>query len=368
MIRLRHRTILLALLLTGGCLTTWTLAGPPPSAYTVVNLISDIPGLASVTDPALTDAWGFTFAGGGPFFIVNTNSSFATTYRVDGITDQVEKVAPDLPVPELAPFPYGGPTDVVYNDTHDFRISDGHDVRPATYIMSGLDGTISAWRPGMPAALVANNSANALAYTGLALGRNKQGNFLYAANCAQARIDVYDKDFNLVNVAGGFANQAVPSYYMPFNVQNIGGKLYVAYAVFNPNTMEEETDPGKGIVAVFDTNGNLITNIAIGTDAGGPFWQLNAPWGFAIAPDRFGRFSKSLLVGNLGDGAINALDPVTYAFLGQLQDATGQPLKIDGLWALSAGNGGRAGSEHKLYFSSGPNSEADGLFGYIKVH
>jgi uncharacterized protein (TIGR03118 family) len=167
-------------------------------------------------------------------------------------------------------------------------------------------------------------------------------------------------------VIGGFHNPVVPPYYMPFNVQNIRDKLYVAYAVFNTDTMEEETDPGKGIVAVFDTEGRLIRNIAVGRDAGGPFWQLNAPWGFAIAPDRFGPFSKALLVGNFGDGAINAFHPATYTFLGQLTDPTGHPIKIDGLWALTTGNGGQAGSEQKLYFCAGPNEEADGLFGYIK--
>jgi uncharacterized protein (TIGR03118 family) len=367
--RLRYPPALLALLLTGGFLSAWALAASGPTAYTNVNLISDIPGLAQVTDPNVKDAWGFTFAPDGPFFLVNTNSSYATTYRVNPGTDEVVKVAPDLPVPELAAFPFGGPTDVVFNDTRDFVIGQPGNTGPARYIMTGLDGTLSAWRPGMSqAVIVANNSASALAYTGLALGRNRLGHFLYAANCAQARIDVYDTNFNLVNVSGGFANPAVPGYYMPFNIQNIAGNLYVAYAVFNPNTMEEEKDPGKGIVAVFDTDGNLIRNIAIGTDAGGPYWQLNAPWGFAIAPARFGDFSGALLVGNFGDGAINAFDPSTHAFLGQLLAPSGQPLKIDGLWALGVGNGGEAGSTQKLYFSAGPNNESDGLFGYIKAH
>jgi uncharacterized protein (TIGR03118 family) len=362
----RLRTIVGALVLTAGCLTAWALADDP-SAYAVVNLISNIPGVAPVTDPRLTDAWGFVFADGGPFFIVNTNSSFATTYSVDGGSDAVQKVAPDLSVPELAPFPYGGPTDVVHNNTNDFTIGSGANAGPAKYIMSGLDGTILAWKPGMPAAVVADNSAIALAYTGLALANHNGANLIYAANCAQARIDVYDKNFNFVNVPGGFANPAVPGNYMPFNIENIGGKLYVAYAIFNPITMEEETGPGKGIMAVYDTGGNLIQNIAVGTDAGGPFWQVNAPWGFTIAPNGFGTFNKALLVGNFGDGAINAFDPATYAFLGQLSDASGTPIKIDGLWALSPGNGAQAGAKHKLYFSAGPNNEADGLFGYIRV-
>jgi uncharacterized protein (TIGR03118 family) len=363
-----RRPFLLAALLAGGYLTTWAQPGPGRSTYQAVNLISDVPGVARVTDSAVKDAWGFASTPDGPLFLVNTNSDFATIYQINGVTDHVRKVAPDLAVPELAPFPLGGPTDVVYNDTDDFVIGQGRAAGPARFIISGLDGTLSAWKPGLPmAVVVADNSANALAYTGLALGRNRHGNFVYAANCAQARIDVYDKRFQLVATAGGFANPAVPGYYMPFNIENIGGKLFVAYAVFNPVTMEEEKDPGKGIVAVYDTEGNLIRNIAIGTDAGGPFWQLNAPWGFAIAPDGFAIHGNALLVGNFGDGAINVFDPDTYVFRGQLPDASGQPLKIDGLWALKVGNGSHAGSEDKLYFSAGPNSEADGLFGYVRA-
>jgi uncharacterized protein (TIGR03118 family) len=126
-------------------------------------------------------------------------------------------------------------------------------------------------------------------------------------------------------------------------------------------------EPGHGVVGVFDLEGRFLRNIAVGTDRGGPFWQLNAPWGFAIAPEDFGPFSGALLVGNFGDGAINAFHPRTDEFLGQLPDPTGHPLKIDGLWALGEGNGARAGSGDKLYFSAGPNNEADGLFGYIKA-
>jgi uncharacterized protein (TIGR03118 family) len=346
------------------------------SAYRTVNLVSDILGLARVTDPAVKDAWGFTFTPDGPFFIVNTNSGFAVTYQVDGQTDRVRKAAPDLPIRALPPFPQGLPTDVVFNDTNDFVIGRGMTAGPARYIISGLDGTLTAWKPGLPAAVrVADISANALAYTGLALARNRSGNFLFAANCAQARIDVYDKNFQLVSGGGrfAFANPAVPAAgklglgYMPFNIQNIGGRLFVAYAIFNPATMEEVKLPGTGIVAVFDMGGRLIRNIAIGTDADGPFGQLNAPWGFAIAPDDFDDASNALLVGNFGDGAINVFDPETFEYRGQLRDVTGQPLRIDGLWAMSVGNGAQAGSAAKLYFTAGPNNEADGLFGTIRA-
>jgi uncharacterized protein (TIGR03118 family) len=370
----------MSILMTAVALTLpLTLAARPAaalSAYRTVNLVSDIPGLGRVTDPALRDAWGFTFTPDGPFFIVNTNSGFALTYQVDGKTDRVRKVAPDLLIPALPPFTIGLPTDVVTNDTQDFIIGQGMTAGPARYIMSGLDGTLTAWKPGLPTAVrVADNSANALAYTGLALARNRSGNFLFAANCAQARIDVYDKSFQLVSGGGrfAFANPAVPAAgklglgYMPFNIQNIGGRLFVAYAIFNPATMEEVKLPGTGIVAVFNTDGRLIRNIAIGTDAGGPFGQLNAPWGFAIAPDDFGDAGNALLVGNFGDGAINVFDPESFAYRGQLRDMTGQPLKIDGLWAMSVGNGTQAGSEAKLYFTAGPNNEADGLFGFIRA-
>jgi uncharacterized protein (TIGR03118 family) len=369
-------TLLVSALLMGGYLTCRAQLVHRPPAFSAVALISDMPGVAPVMDPAVKDAWGFAFPPDGPLFLVNTNSGLATTYQINGANDRVTKVAPDLVVPELAPFPLGGPTDVVFNDTDGFVIGRGRAAGPAMFIMSGLDGTLSAWRPGLSAAVrVADNSANALAYTGLALARHGSRNYLYAANCAQARVDVYDEDFRLVSGSGSFAfaNPGVPAAgklglgYMPFNIENIGGRLFVAYAIFDPTTMEEVKLPGTGIVAIFDTGGTLIRNIAVGTDAGGSLWQLNAPWGFAIAPDRFGAYAGALLVGNFGDGAINVFDPETYDFRGQVRDALGRPLQIDGLWALSAGNGAQAGSEDKLYFSAGPNSEADGLFGTIRL-
>jgi uncharacterized protein (TIGR03118 family) len=359
----------LATLVAVACLVQWAVrASCQFAGYTAVNLISDMPDVALVTDPAVKDAWGFAYTSDGPMFIVNTNSGVATTYQINGQTDNVRKVARDLAVPSLAPFPFGGPTDVVYNDTDDFVIGQGDQRGPATYIISVLDGTIAAWRPGLPKAITAaDNSGNALAYTGLTLGHNRRGNFIFAANCAQARVDVYDKDFKLVDWSGRFIDPVVPpnSGYMPFNIQNLDGRLYVAYAQFDG--MEEVKLPGHGVVGVFDTEGGFLRNIAVGTDRGGPFWQLNAPWGFAIAPKNFGPFSGALLVGNFGDGAINAFHPRTVEFLGQLPDPTGQPLKIDGLWALDEGNGARAGSADKLYFSAGPNDEADGLFGYIRL-
>src|SRR5262249_37189891 len=139
-------------------------------------------GVAAVFETAVKDAWGFAYAPDGPIFLVNTNSGVATTYRINGRTDRVEKVAPDLAVPSLAPFPFGAPTDVVYNDRDDFVIGQGRHRGPATYIISVLDGTIAAWRPGLPQAITAaDNSGNALAYTGLTLGRNRHGNFIFAA-------------------------------------------------------------------------------------------------------------------------------------------------------------------------------------------
>jgi uncharacterized protein (TIGR03118 family) len=274
------RTRIIVILAVGLTLTATLGARPsrvPPRCSTV-NLISDILGLAQVTDPAVLDAWGFTFTPDGPFFLVNTNSGLAVTYQVDGATDRVQKAAPDLLIPALPPATQGLPTDVAYNDTDDFIVGQGTAAGPAQYIMSGPDGTLNAWKPGLPAAVrVADNSANALAYSGLALGRTLSRNYLYGANCAQARIDVYDKDFRLVSGAGhfAFANAAVPAAgrlglgYMPFKIENIGGRLFVAYAIFNPATMEGVKLPGTGILAVFDTVGQLIHNLAIGTDAGG---------------------------------------------------------------------------------------------------
>lgn len=182
---------------------------------------------------------------------------------------------------------------------------------------------------------------------------------LYAANFRAGTIDVLKGTVAAPNLTGTFTDPNLPAGYAPFDIQNIGDKLYVTYAVQDAAKHDDVAGAGNGIVSVFDTSGNFITRIGTGG-------TLNSPWGLAIAPESFGEFAGDLLVGNFGDGRISAFDLLTDTFVGQLQGINGSELSIDGLWGLRIGNDGSAGSSDKLYFSAGPDGETNGLFGVIQ--
>ncbi|HMJ04822.1 MAG TPA: TIGR03118 family protein, partial [Chthoniobacterales bacterium] len=214
------------------------------------------------------------------------------------------------------------------------------------------------------ATIQADHSAAGTIYKGLALGNNGTGNFLYAADFHHATIDAFDGTFATANLPGSFADPTIPAGFAPFNVQNVGGVLYVTYALQDANGEDDVPGAGNGFINKFDLNGNLLGRFASqGT--------LNSPWGIALAPDGFGDFAGDLLVGNFGDGRINAFDPVTGDFVGQVKDGSGSPIEIEGLWGLHFGNGGNGGDPHTLYFAAGIAGqgaiEDHGLFGSISV-
>jgi uncharacterized protein (TIGR03118 family) len=273
----------------------------------------------------------------------------------------------------------GSPTGQVFNGTTDFVISAGGHSGPALFITAGLDGAIAGWNPNVPGPgstqfIIAATVPGAV-YTGLAIGANSSGNFLYAANNNTGRIDVFDRNFQLTTLGPGgtFEDPSMPpgSPFRVFNIQNLGGTLYVTYnqisTIINPNgTLGTDKEHG-GIVDAFDTSGHFLRRVVSN--------GVNAPWGLTLAPSNFGPFSNALLVGNfgLGDGKINAYDPNTGAFLGNITDATGKPIAIEGLWAITFGNGGSGGDTNALYFAAGINragansfGAADGLFGSIR--
>ena len=200
-----------------------------------------------------------------------------------------------------------------------------------------------------------DNSKAAAVYTGLAIGSNSAGPLLYAANFSAGTIDVFDQNFAPVTLQGSFHDSRIPKGYAPFNIQNIGGQLYVMYA-----RQDREVGRGHGFVDIFDTNGNLVKRLI----SRGP---LNLPWGVALAPTNFGQFSNALLVGNFGNGWINAFDPMTGSFLGSLGDQNGYPFAFDKLWALTFGNGGKGGQTNQLFFTAGIQNEQHGLFGVINA-
>jgi uncharacterized protein (TIGR03118 family) len=230
-------------------------------------------------------------------------------------------------------------------------VQEGDNSGPALFIFANLDGSISGWNFGVDsthAIIAVDNSASGSSYTGLAIANTSSGNFIYAADAGLNRIEMFDGSFHLVN---WFTDPSIPSGFTPYGIQTIGGNLYV--------TFTSTTSLTGGFVDIFDTSGNLIKNFASGG-------TLNAPWGVAWAPANFGQFSNDILVGNFGDGRINAFDPNSGKFLGQLLNIRGQPISIGGLWSLVFGAGGALnGNTNQLFFTGGPNGSVDGTFGMV---
>jgi uncharacterized protein (TIGR03118 family) len=334
------------------------LALPAAEAgYIQTNLVSDVPGLATFTDPNLTNPWGIAYSPTGPFWVANNGTGVATLYNGAGQPFPVgSPVVVTIP-PAAGGSPPSKPTGVAFNYTSGFELNPG---QRAVFLFAAEDGTISGWNPGVSLTntiLKVDNSATGAVYTGLALGTN----FLYAANFSQGRIDAFDGNFSLAALPGFFTDPTLPPGYAPFNIQNIGGSLFVTYALANG-----DQGSGLGIVDVFDFNGNFIRRL-ISDGTLNPLSPLNAPWGLAIAPGIFGEFSNALLVGNHGDGLINAFNPLTGDFLGVLKDINGNPIEIDGLWGLILGGGGNGGDPNTLYFTAGLDGGTHGLFGSLAV-
>ena len=332
---------------------------PAPASLTYVErkLVSDIPGLAEQTDPNLVNPWGIAFSATGPFWLADNHSGVSTLCNGSGVP---LSLVVTIPPPGGGP-PPAAPTGVVYNNTPDFLVGPG---LPARFIYATEDGTIASWSSGATAVLKADNSAFGAVYKGLALGSNGGFNYLYAANFHSGQVDVFDTGYNPVALAGSFTDPSLPAGFAPFNIQNVGGQLYVTYAMQDAAMHDDVSGPGNGFVSVFDTSGRFLKRfISMG--------PLNSPWGVALAPPGFGGFSKALLIGNFGDGRFNAFDPDTAQFLGPLLDASGSPIAVPGLWDLKFGNGGQAGDAHTLYFTAGiaggGSLEDHGLFGSISA-
>jgi uncharacterized protein (TIGR03118 family) len=323
------------------------------------NLVSDIPGLAGVTDPNLVNSWGISFPPMGPFWISDNGKGKATVYNASGQPFPVgNPIIVTIPPPSILPTATAAPTGNVFNSTTDF----GGD----RFLFATEDGTISGWSGGTSAVLHVDNMIDPTTnmgpvYKGLALASTPAGNFLYAANFRDDRIDVFDKNFTNVTAMFQFKDPTmppnnIPAGFAPFDIKSINGQLYVTYAKQNDVKHDDVKGPGNGFVDIFNTDGTFVKRLI----SNGP---LNSPWGLAVAPADFGPFSDDLLVGNFGDGLINAFDPSTGTFFGTLKNSQGNPISIDGLWGLTFGNGFTAGPTNTLFFTAGINGEANGLFG-----
>jgi len=325
------------------------------TSFSQLNLVTDdqTANSAQITDPALVNAWGLSYSPTGPFWVSDNGTHVSTIYNVNPATNITTKAGLTVTIPGA-----GNVTGQVFNS------NSANAFNQDLFLFVSEDGTISGWRSNLGTSaetLATGSSANI--YKGVAEAAVSGNNYLYAANFKSGAIDVFkgtSTGLGTSDLAGSFSDPNLPSGYAPFNIQNLNDKLYVTYAEQDPNSPDEVAGAGKGLVSIFDTQGNFIERLASqGT--------LNAPWGLVIAPSSFGEFAGDLLVGNFGDGTINAFNLTNNHFDGQLKGSNGQPLSIDGLWALTLGNGGNAGSSQSIYFSAGPNEEAHGLFGTIAV-
>jgi uncharacterized protein (TIGR03118 family) len=319
------------------------------AGYMQTNLVSNVSGQAAFTDPNLVNPWGMAYSATSPFWVSDNGTGVSTLYDGSG-----SKQALTVTIPSAAAGGTARPTGQVFNGGAGFNGD--------RFLFATEDGTIAGWRGalGTTAELVVNNTAAGANYKGLAIGSNGAGTFIYAANFHTGNIDVYDSIFAPAFLPGAFTDPTLPAGYAPFNIQNLGGSLFVTYAQQDANAQDDVAGAGHGFVDVFDTSGNLQQRLISGG-------VLDSPWGVALAPADFGEFSNDLLVGNFGDGLINAFDPLTGALLGTLKDGKGNPILIDGLWALGFGNGAGAGLGNELFFTAGPNGETDGLFGKLSA-
>jgi uncharacterized protein (TIGR03118 family) len=333
-------------------------ASQPGNAYRQTNLVSDLPGLAELTDSDLVNPWGLAAGPTTPAWVADNGTNKATIYRgfVNGSPIQKAGLVVNIPG--------GAPTGQVFNGTPGFVVSSGTASAPAVFLFNSEGGQVTGWNPGVPPpppstqAQVGASVPDAI-YKGLAIASAGDGTFLYAADFHNGRIDVFDSSFTLVHLSGSFSDDEIPAGFAPFNVQALGGLLYVAYAKQDADREDEVAGPSLGFVDVYDTSGHLLRHLI---ERG----QLNAPWGLALAPAGFGRFAGALLVGNFGNGRINAYDPGTGEFLGRLRNEDGGPIEIEGLWALRFGNG-VTGNPTTLLFTAGIDDEAHGLFGAIEA-
>jgi uncharacterized protein (TIGR03118 family) len=327
-VRVTNQLLVILTLATG-------VASGGPISYFQTNLTSDVNGLAANLDSNLKNPWGMSFGLTTPFWVSDQMTGVATLYNGAGTPQSLVVSTPPSPGP--------GATGQVFAGGLGFTMNTGGQ---ALFVFATLAGTIDAWNAGTAAATQFTASDGAV-YTGLA----QAGNLLYAADTANGKIDVFDSSFHKTTVSGAFADLSVPAGLTPYDIQSVGGKLYVEYA--------KEGAPG-GFVGVFDANGNLTQNISNS--------HLDEPWGVTMAPAGFGQLGGDLLVGNFGDGTINAFDPVTGAFLGTLSNVNGTPIVNSGLWALQFRSSSQSTFDsNALFFTAGINNQADGLFGEIQA-
>jgi uncharacterized protein (TIGR03118 family) len=312
--------------------------------YQLTNLSSNQVGTAKHTDPLSVNAWGLVYGPGGPFWISDEGSGWSTLYDGNGVKQGFEVL-----IPSVSGQGPGSPTGIVYNGSQDFQVQGWASI----FLFATLDGTISGWAPQSnpnQAIIAVNNSSSGAIYTGLAITNKASGNFLFAADNWNNKVDVYDANFNLVT---SFTDTTLPAGFAPFGIQDMNGQVYVAFA--------SSTGGTGGYIDIFSESGAFVKRL---TQSG----RLNQPWGFAVAPGNFGPLSNTLLItNNLNkSGVINAFNATTGEFAGTIQDSNGKAIAIDQLWGISFGGGTSSnGGKNELFFTAGPGNNLAGTFGSI---
>jgi uncharacterized protein (TIGR03118 family) len=317
---------------------------------TVQNLVTNNQAAnpAQITDPHLVNAWGISYGATSPFWVSDNGAGLATLYSVNPLTNATTKVGLEVSIPG------DGSVTGQVNNTN----TAGGAFNADNFLFVNEDGTVSGWRGALGTTaetLQAGSTSNV--YKGTTFETINGNSYLLSANFATGHIDVIKGTAGAPNLTGSFTDATIPAGYAPFNIQILGGVIYVTYALQNAAKHDDVAGAGHGFVDKFDAQGNLLGRV-------GTMGTLNSPWGLTIAPSSFGAFAGDLLVGNFGDGRINAFT-TSGNFVGQLAGANGNPLAIDGLWGLFVGNGGSGGSTSQIYFSAGPQDESNGLFGAL---
>jgi uncharacterized protein (TIGR03118 family) len=342
--------------------------------------------VAKLFDPHLVNPWGISESTGSPFWVSDNGDGTSSLFATSGQNIAIAPLLVSIPSPADALGNGGTPTGQAFNSAGapgvfaitGISAAGTETTMPAVFLFATEDGTILGWNPGVfplgapltppstHAIIAVNNAANpdschGAVYKGLAVATDAGGTTrLYAANFRAGTIDVFDTSFKPVTSlpADAFTDPSTPKRFAPFNVALIGGELFVTYAKQDKMAHDDVAGPGHGFVDVYDLEGNLLRRFA-------SRHELDSPWGVAVAPATFGQFAGDILIGNFGNGHINAFDPASGNFLGALRDPEGHPIVIQGLWALKVGNGAAGGDANTVYFSAGPNDEEDGLFGSL---
>jgi len=326
--------LVLALSLTSSA--AWAVCGLQYAAKTLVK------NTGKTGDPQLVNPWGLTYAPSAPFWLSDQGSGLSTLYDGNGVKQSLV-----VTVPPASGTTKGQPTGIVYNGSSEFKI----DTWTSAFLFSTLDGTISGWSHFDPnnALIGVNNSSSGAVYTGLAITSKASGNFLYAADFANNKVDVYDGTFKFVK---SFTDTALPAGFAPFGIQDIGGQVYVAYAATNGTA--------GGYIVIFNEDGTFVKTLIKGK-------PLNQPWGFAMAPANFGTLSNTLLISNnTNSGTINGFNPSTGAYVGTIINSALKPIHFNQIWGIEFGGGTSAnGNTNQLFYTAGPKNNLNGVFGVI---